>query len=186
MATQRQIDANRRNASRSTGPRTLAGKAVSSRNALKHGLRARAILLPGENKRSFQRLFKVFRAEHRPVGPLQEILVEQMAVAYWKLARLARIESHLFHDKSTPTDLFGPVSEPYHFGLDEPVSRLHQHNSNPNQLITRVFLRDAASSNNLSRLSYYEMRLERSFYQAYHELQRLRPAPRASAPQNQD
>jgi hypothetical protein len=57
MATQKQIDANRSNALRSTSPKTPAGKTISSRNTLKHGLRARAALLPGEDKQAFQRLF---------------------------------------------------------------------------------------------------------------------------------
>ncbi len=101
MATQKQIDANRRNAQRSTGPKTPVGKAISSRNALTHGLRARAALLPGEDKNSFFRLFKAFRDHFHPLGRFEEVLVEQMTVAYWKLSRLTRIEAHVYQDNST-------------------------------------------------------------------------------------
>ena len=49
MATEKQIQANRNNAKKSTGPRTEQGKAASSQNALKHGLLARDAVLPGED-----------------------------------------------------------------------------------------------------------------------------------------
>ena len=55
MATAAQIAANRRNALKSTGPRTGAGKAASSRNALRHGLRARTAVVLGENAREIGR-----------------------------------------------------------------------------------------------------------------------------------
>jgi hypothetical protein len=184
MATQKQIDANRRNALRSTGPKTPAGKTISSRNALKHGLRARAALLPGEDKQAFERLFNAFRAEHRPAGRFEEVLVEQMAVAYWKLSRLTRIESHLYHDKATPADLFSGLRDPYLCTQDQPDPRPNEPKLTPDQLITRVFIQDASGFNTFSRLSYYEMRLERSFYRAHHELERLRAkrAPSQATP----
>jgi hypothetical protein len=59
MATAAQIAANRRNALKSTGPRTAAGKAVSCRNALRHGMTARATVVLGEDPQDFQR----FRSE---------------------------------------------------------------------------------------------------------------------------
>ena len=123
MAKQKQIDANRRNALHSTGPKTPAGKTISSRKALKHELRARAALLPGEDKQAFQRLFNAFRAEHRPLGRFEKVLVEQMAVAYWKLSRLTRIEFYLYHDKATPTDLFSDPRDPYLCTEDQPDPR---------------------------------------------------------------
>jgi len=174
MATQKQIDANRRNALRSTGPKTPAGKTISNRNALRHGLRARAALLPGEDKQAFQRLFNAFRAEHRPVGRFEEALVEQMAVAYWKLARLTRIESHLYHDKDTLADLFSALRQPHYGTQYQPDPSPNEPKLTPDQLLTRVFIQDASGFNTLSRLSYYETRLERSFYRAHHELERLR------------
>lgn len=43
MTSQRKIESNRRNAKRSTGPKTSGGKTISSRNALKHGLASAAV-----------------------------------------------------------------------------------------------------------------------------------------------
>ena len=73
MATARQIEANRRNARRSTGPRTEAGKARSRLNALKHGKRAVAVLplpvLPHEDPRALARRVQEwteYLPRHRP------------------------------------------------------------------------------------------------------------------------
>jgi hypothetical protein len=53
MATHKQITANRKNAQKSTGPRSSAGKTKAARNALAHGLRAAEILLPDEDGKRF-------------------------------------------------------------------------------------------------------------------------------------
>ncbi len=54
MASHKQIDANRRNAARSTGPKSPEGKAIVSRNATRHGLTSsRAIILPDEDPQEF-------------------------------------------------------------------------------------------------------------------------------------
>jgi hypothetical protein len=56
MATQKQIEANRRNAQKSTGPKTEAGKATAKFNALKHGMTAEVAVLPHEDKHSYEEL----------------------------------------------------------------------------------------------------------------------------------
>src|SRR5690348_10919610 len=86
-------DTNARNAQRSTGPCTREGKAVVRLNALKHGLLARDILLPTEDGNVFARLRKNLRADLRPVGTLEVLLVDQIAVNFWRLARLHRVET---------------------------------------------------------------------------------------------
>src|SRR5450759_5377218 len=53
MATLKQFEANRRNSQKSTGPKTPDGKSAVSMNALRHGLRARSVLLPGEDRNEF-------------------------------------------------------------------------------------------------------------------------------------
>ena len=90
--SQAQIEANRRNATRSTGPKTPEGKAVSRMNALKHSVLARQILVRDIDESSLE--FKRFCAEYyehlAPVGPLEQMLVDQIVAANWRLRR-ARI-----------------------------------------------------------------------------------------------
>ncbi len=88
MATDKQIQANRRNALRSTGPKTPQGKAAVRLNALRHGLRARGVLLPEENPEDYHQLCDDLESEWQPRNRTEQLLVEQMAAAQWKLARL--------------------------------------------------------------------------------------------------
>ena len=97
MTTKRQIAANRRNARRSTGPKTAAGKAASSANALRHGLAAaRAVVLPDEDADAYERLRQGVIADLDPAGALQEALAQRIVVLLWRLDRAARLEAELF------------------------------------------------------------------------------------------
>ena len=97
MATQRQIEANRENALKSTGPKSAAGKAASSANALSHGLTAaHAMVLPDEDEEAFERLRQGVIADLEPAGALQEALAQRIAVLLWRLDRTARLEAELF------------------------------------------------------------------------------------------
>ena len=97
MATQRQIEANRQNCRLSTGPRTEAGKAASSANALSHGLTAAStVVLPEEDADAFERLREGVIADLDPAGALQEALAQRIAVLLWRLDRAARLEAELF------------------------------------------------------------------------------------------
>ncbi len=91
-----QLTANRKNALQSTGPRTPAGKAKVGANALKHGLLAReAVILRGDGKEDpteFAALLEDLVAAVAPEGPLEEMLVERIAVCYWRLRRACRCE----------------------------------------------------------------------------------------------
>src|SRR5918999_1903169 len=95
MATERQIRANRRNALKSTGPRTKAGKAASSRNALRHGLTAQQVVIEGENPARFDALRDRFTREFQPVGPMEQFLVERLAGLAWRLRRVPLFEAAL-------------------------------------------------------------------------------------------
>ncbi len=94
--TQDQRDANRRNAGKSTGPRTAAGKTIAKRNALKHGLLAReAVVCSGdgaENIADFDALLDQLIAEFKPNGPLEQLLVERITACFWRLRRAQRFE----------------------------------------------------------------------------------------------
>jgi hypothetical protein len=95
MATPAQIAANRHNARKSTGPRTAAGKAVSSRNALRHGLAARAAIVLGEDPADLQRFRAELRAALAPKDGREELLAETAAEAAWRLRRVWRAEAAL-------------------------------------------------------------------------------------------
>ena len=82
MATEAQIEANRRNAAKSTGPRTPEGKARVRRNATRHGLCSGIALMAEEGsvlKNDFKLLLEDLREEHQPNGPTEDILVFKMA-----------------------------------------------------------------------------------------------------------
>ena len=102
MATIRQIEANRRNALQSTGPTTPEGKAAVRLNALRHGLRARTVVLPGEQPEEFQQLCDDLQAEWLPKSRTEQFYVEQMAVSQWKLNRMEMAERSVFEQTSDP------------------------------------------------------------------------------------
>lgn len=96
-ASPKKIAANRRNAKRSTGPKTPDGKAVSRMNALRHGILARSVVVQGEqifeSTREFQKLSRELYHSLAPDGPLEEILVDQIIAVTWRLRRVRTAES---------------------------------------------------------------------------------------------
>jgi len=93
MTSQARIDANRRNAMRSTGPRTAEGKARSRLNGLTHGFRSDQLLLPTEDGAAFQDLLDTWMDDWRPNSAARRDLVERAAVAAWRLRRCVQIET---------------------------------------------------------------------------------------------
>jgi hypothetical protein len=88
MATQRQIEAFRANAQKSTGPRTPEGKRRSAQNSRKHRELAAKVLEPGEDVLHFRSFANRYYAEFVPVGPRESQLVDGLAGTCWRLARL--------------------------------------------------------------------------------------------------
>ena len=93
----KQIAANRRNAQNSTGPQTPAGRAVSKMNALKHGILSKQVLVRGlninESSRDLNALHERFCQNLNPVGPVEEMLVDQIVTTHWRLRRALTAES---------------------------------------------------------------------------------------------
>jgi hypothetical protein len=71
VTSDKQIQANRRNALMSTGPKTPQGKAAARQNALSHGLLSREMLVPGEDEAALKELSEHLSDELRPVGDLE-------------------------------------------------------------------------------------------------------------------
>lgn len=92
----RKIEANRRNALKSTGPKSLRGKANSARNAIKHGLFSRPMMdffSHGEDATEYEKLLSGFFADYQPVGTTEELEVERIVICWWKLKRAWRYEN---------------------------------------------------------------------------------------------
>jgi hypothetical protein len=155
VTSDKQIEANRRNALKSIGPKTPQGKDAARLNALRHGLLAQEILLRGEDKDALRELSEGLRLELQPVGELENLLVERITSLLWRLRRLARVEAGIF-----TRETYGGqgVSE-----LDTSTLGL-------------AFIRDGNGANAFSKLSRYETTMERGLYKALHELQRLQSA----------
>ena len=96
MASSRQVEANRRNAQKSTGPRTDAGKGKVALNAIKHGLLSQQVVLPNEDEKEFAEFSLRLITALGPVGELEEMLVATIAASAWRLRRVIRVERGLF------------------------------------------------------------------------------------------
>jgi hypothetical protein len=154
MATEKQFEANRLNAQKSAGPKTPEGRAAVRLNGVKHGLTAETIVLKGESQADFTNMLDSLEAEHDPASPTEEALVVQLAMATWRLRRLYHAEAGFYAFKLKDT-------------ADSKKSR---------NLDDAAHLGLVADWNNktLDMFNRQEGRLERSFYRALHELQRLR------------
>jgi len=81
--SQKKLEANRRNAQQSTGPRTEEGKGTSSMNAVKHGLLAQGVITRGDYREDpieYLELLEFLRKQYKVKGPVEESDVEQMAL----------------------------------------------------------------------------------------------------------
>ena len=101
MASQAQIEANRLNAQKSTGPRTAEGKRASSRNALKSGLDAESQFVPGESPQEFAALQAEYFERYAPTCPDQRFQVDNLIRNEWLLRRYHRVEAQLWQYQCT-------------------------------------------------------------------------------------
>jgi hypothetical protein len=95
MTSERQAEANRQNAQKSTGPRTPAGKAVVALNGIKHGLLSRESLIKGESEAELVDFGKRLRAKLAPVGELELLFADRVISTAWRLRRLVAVETML-------------------------------------------------------------------------------------------
>jgi hypothetical protein len=93
MATPAQVAANQANSKLSTGPKSAETKARSSRNSFKHGLYAKALVLPGEDPAELDQLRASLRAEHQPANTTEDILVNELAENFWRIRRMRAREA---------------------------------------------------------------------------------------------
>ena len=100
MTSVRQIEANRHNALRSTGPKTENGKQRSRRNALRHGFTAETVIEPLESRNEYRAFEAAILTEYLPQTPVEQELVRRLASLFWRLRRATSIETGLLRVQS--------------------------------------------------------------------------------------
>jgi hypothetical protein len=119
MASALQIQANRLNSQKSTGPRSPEGKAAVRFNALKSGIHANSGVIPGEDPVELEELARGYHEQFQPATPLECFLVDTLVQADWQLRRLHRVEAQLWaHQLSQTSDTDTPLGEIYCRALD--------------------------------------------------------------------
>jgi hypothetical protein len=96
MTSYRQIEANRRNALNSTGPRTETGKQQSRRNAVRHGLTAETVVGSLEDAEDYRQFEATVIADYDAQSAVERELVLRLASVLWRLRRATTIETGLF------------------------------------------------------------------------------------------
>ena len=95
MISERRSQAARANGARSRGPVTPEGKAISSRNALRHGLLSAIVVLGNEDAKTFEGVFQMLIERFSPVDDIELSAIEEMAASHWRLRRVMSMERAL-------------------------------------------------------------------------------------------
>ena len=160
MATVSQMEANRLNAQRSTGPRSAEGKASSRFNAFKHGADARSRIIPGEDEDDLLNTTREYYEEFRPEGVVETELVDTLVSSHWEKRRIARLEAAV---------------------IQAAVAK----QENSDNALGNAIIEDAAGPNVLQKLHRRRQAANRDWFRAEHDL-RQRQAERLSRPANPD
>jgi hypothetical protein len=189
MASEKQIKTNQSNASKSTGPKTAKGKAIAKLNSVKHGLLAKNMeILPTEDRKDFDKLRASLMDDLKPEGELENILMEQIVSATWRLRRIQQIETGLlgwqyFEIQSERANKKAGTYEydPFKRKLILESSLLYNESKLREKEAKEIAESDvptlgmafSKSQEDLAKLSRYQVAIERSLYKALEELERL-------------
>ncbi|MDP9371460.1 MAG: hypothetical protein M3Q65_03185 [Chloroflexota bacterium] len=158
---------------RTPAPATPTGRAVSRFNAVRHGILARNLLLTDgpnpESPKQLQRLHAQLRAELAPVGIAEELLVERILAAYWRLRRVLIAEGGLLDARSLADAGAPPEERHYERQLDELRAEY--------SVAAALLL----NGDDLDRIIRYETTLLRQLDRALHDLLALQRARLAAA-----
>jgi hypothetical protein len=173
MSTQAQVEANRKNALKSTGPRTAEGKEASSQNATKHGLRTNRNVIKTESQDEFEIYRENMIADLSPDGAMEEMLAERIVSLSWRLKRAEHFQNAVI-DALIEHGLHGSS-----YGLSwssDCTQRAQEEASSGDMdvLLGIVINKDFANSRTLEQLLVYERRIESSLYRTIAELKKAR------------
>ncbi len=173
MATEAQIEANRINAQKSTGPRTPEGKATVAQNAVTHGLLARTAVLHGEDWEEHTCFSEDLLNELYPDGVMEQELADRIVSLSWRMRRAMLNQNAIFealYDKYVAAH------------KDEPVPQHDPAEGRPFDGAPRLgqmMVADFAGERVLERMLAYERRIESSLYRTTAEFRRLQAERKA-------
>lgn len=159
MTSEAQVDANRENASFSTGPKTEEGKAKSKYNSLKHGIFQE--LVSEYEKGFYENLLDRLQDEFQPQGVLEKMLVDRIAVCYLRLFRSAKAEKEFIRSTLDPRVV---ETKPLFPEMDQQVVKREGYVPE---------MGDRAVNSLSNTYLRYEITIENRLYKALHELQRV-------------
>jgi hypothetical protein len=171
MSTENQLNANRLNAQKSTGPRTPEGKAKVSQNAVTHGLTAFRPVLAGEDHEEYALFRDDFFRHHAPVGILEETLAQHAADTFWRLQRAQNYETAVLNTLITEAQNSDnpDISQIENLSPRDRTSKIE----NEKSLLGQIILDDFRQTHCFEKIQKYEMSLERSFFRTQKELRLL-------------
>jgi len=174
MSTKAQILANRRNAQKSSGPRTSDGKAAVSQNTLKHGLTAANDVIYSENQPDFELYRDRILAELAPASPIESMLSERIVSLSWRLKRSYRIQNQAI-DALNADRTSNPFTKLTQSLLPKGLRQPQDDSATSDAALGlgRLAVSDFSYARVLEHLLMYERRLEHSLYKTILELQRL-------------
>ena len=159
--SQRKLNSVRANAQKSTGPKTPAGKAAVSLNAVTHGLSAQTVVLHNEPAAEYEAELNHYLAHFQPLGKPECDLVRQLAAAHWRLARYAAVESALLENQMAKDEQW--IDE--HFTEVDEIHRL-----------AFAFDSLAGANSALALLNRYQARLHREYQKILNALTEMQTA----------
>lgn len=174
MPTEAQTLANRRNAQKSTGPRSSQGKIAITQNSLKHGLTARQDVIFTESQAEFELYRERMLQELDPLGPMETMLAERIVSLSWRLKRVILMQNQTI-DAMNAKDKSSPLAKLTRSMLLRYTGQSQSGESDLNGELAlgRLAIKDFSNARVLERLLMYERRTEHSLYKTLLELQRL-------------
>ncbi|MGB2807637.1 MAG: hypothetical protein WBC22_07850, partial [Sedimentisphaerales bacterium] len=165
MSSKAKILANRRNAQKSTGPRTREGKAAISKNAVKHGLLASQAVISSENREDFDIHRDRTIRDLAPESPLESMLAERIVVLSWRLIRIGCVQAQTI-DALIARIASSPLTKLTQSLLfkKQKQSQTAPSTSANDLALGSMAIKDFSNSRVLDRLLMYERRIESSMY----------------------
>ena len=189
MATEAQILANRRNALKSTGPRTHEGRAAISQNAVKHGLMAHQDVICSENRAEFDLHHAQILEELAPETPMESVLAGRIVSLSWRLKRAVHFQNQAIDAHNAPKTPSLYRLKKSRLLKRQGLSPTESSKSSSALALGRLAVKDFSNARVLDRLLMYERRIEHSLYKTLLELQRLNLVkklnPESKTPSNQ-